>query len=282
VAAPTAVAPLPVGPQLYFTSDFENGFADWGSCQSTVLNGDCSEVNPRHHSMQIFERPDAPGNKAARFVVEDGDTVDFGGERSELSDDNGGATAREGDERWYEWSMRVAEDFPEAEGNWFIVMQWHSSGGSPPLAIDLSRGTVDIGGDGVDAPRKTVGPIRRGEWVDYVMHVKFSQNADEGFVEAWEDGRKTVSKTARATMTSEENYLKQGIYRDESAGGTARIDFDNLRITGPRDQGEVQPKLKSTPQPRTQPLPQPVPKTEPQLLPDLLPAVGGLLNRLGL
>jgi len=236
---------VPVGQQEYFISDFENGFADWSTCQSTVLNGDCPESSD-HYSMQILQgAPD--GGAFARFIVKDGDTVDFGGERSELRNDNAGATVNEGEERWYEWSMRVAEDFPEPSGDWFIVMQWHAGSGSPPLAIDLSKGTVDIGGDGVAAPRETVGPIRRGEWVDYVLHAKFSNNAGEGFVEAWENGVRTVTRTDRATMTSDENYLKLGIYRDESSQGTAQIDFDDLRVTGPPNQGEIQPKLKGRP-----------------------------------
>jgi hypothetical protein len=193
--------------------------------------------------MQILTDGSPDGRPFARFIVRDGDTVDYGGERAEVRDDNAGATVNEGEERWYEWSMRVGEDFPQDNGDWFIVMQWHSNDGSPPLAIDLSKGTVDIGGDGVQDSRETIGPIHRGEWAHYVLHVTFSHNPDTGFVEAWENGVQTVERTPRQTMTSDENYLKQGIYRDESAGGTAQVDFGTLRVTGPPDDGEVQPKL---------------------------------------
>jgi len=114
------------------------------------------------------------------------------------------------------------------------VMQWHAGSGSPPLAIDLSQGGVDIGGDGTDAPRRTIGPLRRGEWVNYVMHVGFSSDSSTGFVEAWENGKQTVRRTARATMSSGENYLKQGIYRDEeSDDGPTEVQFAGLRVTGP-------------------------------------------------
>lgn len=247
---PAAIPHITTGPQLYFTSDFEDGFADWGICQNKDINGGCSGLDPKSESLQIIPRTDAPeGSKAARFVVDDGDTTEFGGERSELSDDNAGATVHEGDERWYEWSMRVASNFPEPKGDWFIVMQWHGDHGSPPLAIDLSKGTVDIGGDGVDAPRKTIGPIRRGEWVNYVMHVRFSQQADKGFVEAWENGHQSVQKASRATMTGDTNYLKMGIYRDATRSGRVVIDFDNLRISGPPNQGGVQLKLRNQPEP---------------------------------
>jgi hypothetical protein len=129
--------------------------------------------------------------------------------------------------------MRLPEDFRTPRGDWFIVMQWHGGSGSPPLAIDLSRGSVDVGGDGTDAPRRTIGPIRPGEWVDYVLHVRFSRSAESGFVEAWENGEPTVPRTARATMSSSENYLKQGIYRDEDAADGASVEFAGLRVTAP-------------------------------------------------
>ncbi|MGE3285931.1 MAG: polysaccharide lyase [Pseudonocardia sp.] len=246
-----AEPPVPAGEQLYFTSDYDDGFSDWGTCQSAVINSDCP-TTPNHYSLQLIDRDDRPGGgKAARFVVKPGDEASFGGERSELRSSGDGAVVKEGDERWYQWSMRVAEDFPQPDGVWFIVMQWHAGSGSPPLAIDLAKGTVDIGGDGVTAERKTIGPIRRGEWVDYTLHVKFSNSADEGFVEAWENGVRTVPLTKRRTMTSESNYLKQGIYRD-SSDTTAVVDFDDFRVSGPPGQGPVQPKLRALTGPVTE------------------------------
>jgi len=256
-----------VGEQMYFLSDFDDGLVDWGTCQTPAVNGDCA----RHgdgKNIQVIEHGGPDGGAFARFTVRDGDSVDYGGERAEVRDDNAGATVHEGNERWYEWSMRVAEDLPKPSGRWFIVLQWHAGDGSPPLAIDLSKGSVDIGGDGVGAPRHTIGPLRRGQWVRYVLHVRFSRTSGKGFVEAWENGVQTVTRTSRATMTSKENYLKQGIYRDTSSRGTAQIDFDGLRVTGPRNQGEVQPKLRDALR---------------HVLPDLArPVVDGVLSAVGL
>lgn len=223
-----------VGRQVVFLADYETGdFSQWGTCQSAQMNGSCGKL-AGDSAMKIV-RTDSPGGKyAAQFTVRDGDVPEFGGgERSEVSEHNEGAETREGDERWYEWSMRLPEDFRAPGGGWFIVMQWHAGSGSPPLAIDLSQGNVDIGGDGTDAPRRTIGPLRRGEWVNYVLHVKFSRS-DDGYVEAWENGKKTVPLFHRATMSSSENYLKQGIYRDDNAGdGTTQIEFGGLRVTAP-------------------------------------------------
>lgn len=238
------VDPVMVGPLEIFVADYETGdFSQWGHCQSAVLNGDCTEVDGSHRSMQIVEDPDMHrGRYAARFAVHKGDIPEFGGgERSEVAaGDDEQADTREGDERWYEWSMRFPENFENPTGNWFIVMQWHAGeGGSPPLTINISDdGTVDIAGDGTDEPEQTIGPVRRGEWTDYVLHAKFSADHDTGFVEAWENGEQTVPKTARQTMTSDNNDLKMGIYRDEDAGdGPAEVLFSGLRVTGPAQGG---------------------------------------------
>lgn len=237
-AAPAAPAAptVPVGRNVVFVADYETGdFSQWGTCQSAVVNGSCDEVGRGDRAMRIVEEAVPGGGRyAAKFSVRDGDVPDFGGgERAEVSENEAGAETREGDERWYEWWMRLPEGFREPTGDWFIVMQWHSGSGSPPLAIDLSRGTVDVGGDGTDAPRRTMGPIRPGEWVHYVLHVRFSRSAKSGFVEAWENGKQTVPRTARATMSSSENYLKQGIYRDEESADAAEVEFAGLRVTAP-------------------------------------------------
>lgn len=226
-----------VGPRQLFVGDFETGdFRQWDVCQSKLTNGSCTAVGRGNRAMGIVDGAEArQGGHAARFTVRPGDVPDFGGgERSEVQSSAPGALVHEGDERWYEWSVRYPQDMPDVRGRYFVILQWHSSSGSPPLAVDLSRGSVDIGGDGVrSAPRRTIGPIRRGEWVDYVLHVKFSRKSGTGFVEAWENGRQTVQRTKRATMVDDENYLKQGIYRSSNSSGEVSLTLDGLRVTGP-------------------------------------------------
>ena len=228
---------VPVGRRSLFTGDWETGdFSQWQVCQSKLVNGRCSTVGRGNANMAIVDAPGArQGQHAARFTVRPGDVPNFGGgERSEVQSSAAGALVHEGDERFYEWSVQYPENMPDVSGRYFIILQWHSSSGSPPLAIDLSRGSVDIGGDGVkSAPRRTIGPIRRGQWVDYVLHVKFSRNAGSGFVEAWENGKQTVQRTNRATMVDGENYLKQGIYRGSNSEGTVALTMDGLRVTAP-------------------------------------------------
>ncbi|MGD9526380.1 MAG: heparin lyase I family protein [Dehalococcoidia bacterium] len=220
---------LPPTVTSLFSDDFEGGdLAKWGTCQAAGINGDCAGLSAAD-GMGVVEDPQR--GRVAQFSVVDGKQAEMGGERSEVRDSNNpGTLVKEGDERWYAWSMKFPADFPDPDGGWNIVMQWHAGGGSPPLALDISRGTLDIGGDGVDAPRETIGPLRRGEWMDYVLHVGFSP--DNGFVEAWENGVQTVPRTTRPTMSSGENYFKMGIYRDPNATGDAEVAFDDFAIFG--------------------------------------------------
>ena len=229
-----AAAAVPAGPQL-FVGDFETGdFSQWGTCQTATVNSGCAGFARGDRTMRIVTDDVRQGRYAAQFDLRPGDVPDFGGgERAEVQSDASGAVVHEGDERWYQWSMKFPADFENPTGVWFIVMQWHAGRGSPPLAINISNdGTVDIGGDGLKGePRRTIGPVRRGEWVDYTLHVKFSRDRSGGFVEAWENDEQTVPRTARASMTSDENYLKQGIYRDSGPATSVRI--DGLRVTAP-------------------------------------------------
>ncbi|GLZ48516.1 hypothetical protein Acsp06_47010 [Actinomycetospora sp. NBRC 106375] len=235
VPAATAAPGIPVtGPEV-FVGDYETGnFAQWTTCQTATVNGECGGFGQGDRTMRIVTDDVRQGRYAAEFDLKPGDVPDFGGgERAEVQSDAGGAVVKDGDERWYQWSMKFPADFQNPTGVWFIVMQWHAGSGSPPLAINISdEGTVDIGGDGLKGePRPTIGPVRRGEWVDYTLHVKFSRDHDAGFVEAWENGQQTVPRTSRASMTSDSNYLKQGIYRDSGPATSVRI--DGLRVTAP-------------------------------------------------
>lgn len=230
---------VPVGSTVVYEGDYETGnFSQWLTCQSVFMNDDCADYDLSHYSMQIVgDGQQRQGNYAARYEVRDGDVPNFGGdERSEAST-NGLASAevREGDERWYEFSIKFDENMPNPTGWWFIVMQWHAGKGSPPLAINLGNdGVLNLTADGVrGTPARPIGPIQRGQWVDYVVHAKFSRKASVGFVEVWENGVQKVPKTSQVTMSSKSNYLKQGIYRHDVDAFTSVVLHDGLRVTAP-------------------------------------------------
>ncbi|HVL86004.1 MAG TPA: polysaccharide lyase [Pseudonocardia sp.] len=231
---PPAAGAVPgvVGSNVLFVGDYETGdLTQWDTCQSRNVNSSCANADP--YSTQLMAVGARQGAFATRFVVRDGDVPEFGGgERAEVSTHHPGAMTREGDERWYQWSMYLPEGFRHPGGWWFIVMQWHAGHGSPPLEVGITpEGNVALGGLG--GTEQVVGPVRTGQWVDYTLHVRFANSASSGFVEAWENGVQTVPLTPRATMNSAENYLKQGIYRDDQASGTSEVWLDGLVVSAP-------------------------------------------------
>jgi Polysaccharide lyase len=241
VSASAAPRPTPSAQNVIFTGDYETGnFSQWQNCQTKNYNADCgtrTSFGPAPNMKIIGANRARQGRFAAQYTVRNGDIPPFGGgERAEVASEAPGAITASGDERWYRWSMYFPADFknPVNDG-WFIVMQWHGNDtNSPPLAINIGpRGTVDIGGDGVPHPTKTLGPVRRGQWVDYTLHVLFSQDPTVGFVEGTANGIQTVPKTFRATDSGTGTYLKQGIYRDPRDKTTSAILHDGLTVSAP-------------------------------------------------
>lgn len=238
--APELSRGIPVGSKVVFTGDYDTAnLTQWWTLQARGFSG----FPALYCTYSACVRDDGSSHPtAARFEVRDGDIPPFGGgERSEVRTGDGntsGAYVSEGDERWYELSIKFDETFRNTRMDsfgWFIVMQWFPGDAAPPLALQVSRAdTLQIGGDGVSREyQRDIGPVEPGVWVDYVLHVKFSNNPAVGFVEAWADGKLAVPKYSRPTMNSPQSYLKQGIYRDANTSGSQVVWHDGLRVTAP-------------------------------------------------
>lgn len=228
-----ASSPIKVGGRELFVGNVDGGdFCQWATVQNKVANKPACSYDQAFHGMRV-ERESATHKTAARFEVRDGDVPEFGGdERAELRAP-GVVDVREGDERWYEVQFRFPSSFQNPT-SWFVVLQWHAGGGPPPLALEVSpAGTLDLVNNRGEAPKKTIGPVRKGSWVKYVLHVKFSTDPAVGFAEVYEDGTLVVAKHPRRTMSSASAYLKTGIYRDVRETSTAVLWQDGFRVTAP-------------------------------------------------
>lgn len=115
-----------------------------------------------------------------------------------------------------------------------VVMQWHPVSGPPPLAVEVDgAGNLIVRNAVAGATSRVVGRIKRGQWVDYVLHVKFSDDPSVGFVEVSENGLPKVRRTPWRGMPTASNYLKQGLYRDVADSRTAVLWHDGLRVLAP-------------------------------------------------
>lgn len=231
--APAAAAPA-VGSKTVFTGNYNSGdFCQWTNLQNVTQNGPACSYDQTHYSAKVADGG-AGHPTAARYELRDGDVPNVpGGERSEVRAGKGGDVV-EGDERWYQFSLKFDETFPNPTGSYMVVLQWHPVKGPPPLAVEVDNGgNLIVRNANSGGPSQTIGTIKRGQWVDYVLHVKFSDDPKVGFVEVSENGTTKVAKTPWRGMPTASNYLKQGLYRDKADSKTAVLWHDNLRVTAP-------------------------------------------------
>lgn len=225
---------VPVGSRQVFLGDFSTGnFSQWGNVQTNGYNGSGSGIGGGNSRISIV-RGDCYGKNVAKYTVQPGDSM-AGGERSEVAN-CGGACVYEGNERWYEFSTKFPTDFPTPRGNWFIIMQWHSASGSPPLAIEVNRsGIIEVRNNRPEMNQvHQVAPIVRGEYMHFVLHTKFSNNKSVGFVRMFVNGVEKLPRTAFRNMNDGENYLKTGIYRGSAnQNPTQTIYSTGVRVTAP-------------------------------------------------
>jgi hypothetical protein len=251
VAFALAVSVLPACGDLgalRFTGDFETGdTSQWDE----EHQGADSDDDVYAQSEVKFE-----GAYAGRFIVEPGDK--FGttsGERAEVSKGRAGSGRfGEGEDRWFGWSVFFPEDFPlepqsdRAKATWNVFTSWHHTGptcsvpldvavnsGARPPTIILTQRTGTLEDCALSGREFVLGEFSTGDWLTFEVHVRFSSNPVEGFVEAYLNGRLALRKTQMATLyPGYASYLNQGFYRDDwpaSEGGkTASLYMDGTKI----------------------------------------------------
>jgi hypothetical protein len=131
-----------------------------------------------------------------------------------------------GSEYYYRWSTMFAPDFP-APATWQLFTQWHHSGpnGSPPVEFVVNNGNILLYCSSREVWRT---PLVRGVWNDFVFHAKWSSSSSTGFVELYHNGKLVLPKRYCATQFSgQTNYLKVGLYRNDTIGPTGIVYHDN-------------------------------------------------------
>jgi len=150
-----------------------------------------------------------------------------------------------GTERWYSFYVFLPESFVlRTDTAWLDLTQWKGYwGGSPPIAIEVKKDYLRLGGDRTNhnkiANDGRMGAVALGQWTHLTVGIRFSTSADDGWVEAWRDGRQVVARTPVATMDTYQGgpdpiYLKQGIYRSASWDVRQAAYFTPVSVTDVR------------------------------------------------
>jgi hypothetical protein len=188
------------------------------------------------------------GTHSAEFTVNDDDVYPLtptGNPRAQL---NSGRIFCEGDERWIGSSVYLPPDFPNlTDGGWLIVGSYGFAppyeGGAPgSLVVRAPYDELMLTRDesyNRDEIWRT--PLRKGKWMDFVFHVKFSRDPNVGFVELWVNGHRQTFSNGRdrlyyATLKKDStgcgeliltSYRNKGmfewatLYQDEAKVGTS-------------------------------------------------------------
>ena len=198
------------------------------------------------------DSPVRTGDRAMRLVMPpSGGSVN----RSQLQTPND-LLFRSGDDYWYGISLYLGEDWKldrdqlddnrEAFAGVFSF-RWEAisdeangpSGGITMVRIGdephfVSRRETrgwdfpdDAGNDTID-----LGPIVTGRWIDFVMHIRWSDSPDDALREFWRDGRFMGRSTNQNMGTDSPIINRVGVYQGTGVDHTRTLYWDNHRIAG--------------------------------------------------
>jgi Polysaccharide lyase len=222
---------------LIHAADFETGdFSQWSEVQA---------FSRRRY--RVVREPRRQGAFAARFESVAGECI--GGDctggiprgRTEALLAGAEHPVREGEDVWYRWYALFPRTGPMPR---FTFTQWRADGERQTarapsgifglLTVDRSasapRGFLDFERNG----DRWTGPLHRGRWIKFLVHIRFSSDRAVGTYELWVDGRHAVSFHDQSKAPGAGVYLKQGVYRNgDTPSGVVYL--DGLRVASTRD-----------------------------------------------
>lgn len=241
VVTAAAWALTPPSGTLHFVGDFETGnFSQWSEVQAFSRNRYSVVTSPRRQ-----------GSFAGRLESVAGECIpmDCTGPvprgRTEALIKGRSHAIREGEDVWYRWYTLFPAGGPTPE---FTFTQWRADDEqSGPRAKNGIYGLLTVGrsdaspGGYLDFQRngdRWTAPLRRGAWIKFVVHIKYSANPAIGTYELWVDDKHAVSFHDQSKPPNTGVYLKQGVYRNGNTPGATVYD-DGLRVASTREMADV-------------------------------------------
>lgn len=234
------------GPDLVWVGDLETD--DLSQFKDTPWNVTRGGLEPEVVSDPQFVRE---GRYAVKISIPSEETNDKSGAccdpRAEIEPDI--ADIREGDDLWFGFSTLLAPGFPVDE-EWQVITQWKArQDGSPPVSLNVERGKFRLAGgaghpDDEQPFAMDLAPAETGKWSDWVVHIVFSEDPRNGYVEVWQNGTQVLQRYSPPGGTmyppeksgeEPESYLKTGYYRNGDISEPGVLYFDAWRVGRTRD-----------------------------------------------
>ena len=178
---------------------------------------------------------EAAGIPAVRLETQPGDQGINGSghnERTDLTLSPEATACAQGAEQWWTHSLLFPDDYVpplvtrDDRYPWGVVFDFHHSRigggqanfeievvGSPPgLRLAISGGpVVSNGAPGSPTRFWPIGPLTKNHWYRFVYHVRWS-SADDGFFDAWMDGKSVLTYRGPTLYAGQTCYLKLANY----------------------------------------------------------------------
>lgn len=204
--------------RIIWRGDFETGdLSQWTKSQMVNSN-----------RLRIVSDPVRQGRHALRTEVRVGDDpIRASGHRNELvySADN-----PVNQTRVYSWSTLWPSAYVSPD-TWQLFTQFHHTGlnGSPPVEMYTRGEEIQLRVGGSNGRIVWRGPLLRGRWQDFVLHIHWSAN--EGWVELYRNGERVLGRTSGQTAYPGQGiYLKQGLYRSTTVRHTQVLFHDAMVV----------------------------------------------------
>jgi hypothetical protein len=203
----------------------------------------------------------AQGKFSYAITAAPGDRCD--GERAELGQGNPQRTGfanrvfNPGEDRYISFQVRLARNFDLTVPGWRLIAQLHQAGnlGTPALSLNVEDGRFvlyrsDSNVESFDTVPLWGALASKERWVKFMLHVRFSADPGEGFVELWGnpaggDPVALLKKTPMATMKKDAggatvpDHARIGIFRDDRAHfGTETVYYDGFTVATTREAAE--------------------------------------------
>lgn len=218
---------LAIGPavqgEVTFQGDFESGdLKGWGM------------ESPGDDACQVVTTPVRGGKYAVRMECTKDQKDVANSKRCEIVRMKSGGPNNDNRDCWFGWSLYIPSDWeidPKSPEN---VTQWHElpdteigeTWRSPPLALAVKGDQFNFHvrwdsraktpGNNPEGTRDLpAGPIERGQWTDWVLHIRWSFK-DDGLIEVWKNGKKILThRGPNGYNDRQETYFKAGVYKWE-------------------------------------------------------------------